>query len=152
MGRREHAGGVPESESSFGEIHPLVGFDYDAIDGPPAEDTRSVAEFAEALGEILRWLNPKPQWEDGRCKPRAVYMRVMALSFMLQPESIGVESQKELAKRLGVSRSWLNHVVQDFVTRYGFTAQHLKLANPPKPSAKRRRRAAQGTSQGTPWG
>ena len=146
-GRREHAGGVPDSERSFGEIHPLVPFDFDAIE-PPKPDTRTVAEFSEALGRILQWISPSPPWEDGRRGPRAVYLRVMVLAFMLQPESLGVTNQKELAKKLGVSRSWLNEVVQSFVVEYGFTATHLKLAQQPRPG----RRRPLGSSQGKPWG
>lgn len=97
-------------------------------------------QFSDALAEILQWLV-----HYGRHQPHGVYVRVMALLYMLQPDSIGVESQKELAEKLGVSRSWVNEVVQDFVKRYGYTALHLKLAHQPrerKQRVKRKRRRA----------
>jgi len=127
--RREHAGGAPDSERSFGAQHPVVGFDYDAVDGPPPEDMRSVAEFADALTELLQWIV-----HNGNHTPHGVYVRVMVLLFLIAPHSIGITTQKHLAQRLGVSRSWVNEVVQDFVRRYNFTAIHLKLANQPKPA------------------
>ena len=125
--RREHAGGAPHSERCFGMQTPVIGFDYDAIDGPPPEEMRSMDQFSDALAEILQWLI-----HYGRHQPHGVYVRVMALLYMLQPDSIGVNSQKELAEKLGVSRSWVNEVVQDFVKRYGYTALHLKLAHQPR--------------------
>ena len=128
--RREHAGGSQPRGMVGSQPHGVCGFDYSALDGPPPEDVRSVEEFTEALGELLRWLiHYAPVWEDGRNKPHGVYVRVMTLLYMVAPESIGVESQKELAKRLGVSRAWVNEIVQDFVGRFGYAALHLRLAS-----------------------
>ena len=139
MDRREHAGGVPDTERCYGVHTPVVDFDYEAIDGPTPQDMRTVEQFGDALAEICQWLV-----HYGRHRPHGVYVRVMALLYLLAPESIGIESQKELAKRLGVSRSWVNEVVQDFVKRYGYTALHLKLANQPRELAQKSRKRARG--------
>lgn len=125
--RREHAGGVPDSERSYGATHPVAPFDYDAVDGPPPEQMRSIEQFTDAMTELLQWIV-----HNGNHTPHGVYVRVMVLLFLIAPHSIGITTQKHLASRLGVSRSWVNEVVQDFVRRYGFTALHLNLAHQPR--------------------
>lgn len=135
--RREHAGGAPDSERSFGAHHPVEQFDYDAVDGPPPEQMRSIEQFTEAMTELLQWIV-----HNGNHTPHGVYVRVMVLLFLIAPHSIGITTQKHLASRLGVSRSWVNEVVQDFVQRYGFTALHLNLAYQPgekRPKRKERK-------------
>ncbi|MBH62324.1 MAG: hypothetical protein CL569_07735 [Alphaproteobacteria bacterium] len=120
--RREHAGGTPEAEQSFGEWHPLVPFDYNAVEETPKDESLyTIDEVAEALGEIVRWLV-----NDGRCQQRGVHHRAVALAFLIQPTFIGITSQVELAKRLGLSEAQTSEIVRSFVERFGFMAGHLR--------------------------
>ena len=120
--RREHAGGTPNNEQSFGEWHPLVPFDYDAVEKPDKEESvYTIDEVSEALGEIVRWI-----LNDGRFQQRGVYNRAITLAFLIQPTFIGITSQVELAKRLGLSEAQTSEIVRSFIDRFGFMAQHLR--------------------------
>ncbi len=120
--RREHAGGTPRAEQSFGQWHPLVPFDYDAVEPPPKDETvYSIDQVSEALSEIVRWM-----LNDGRFQQRGVCNRAIALAFLIQPNFIGVTSQVELAKRLGLSEAQTSEIVRSFIERFGFMAAHLR--------------------------
>ena len=120
--RREHAGGTPKAEQSFGEWHPLVPFDYDAVEPPPKNETvYTIDQVAEALSEIVQWM-----LNDGRFQQRGVVNRAIALAFLIQPNFIGITSQVELAKKLGLSEAQVSELVKTFIERFGFMAAHLR--------------------------
>ena len=129
--RREHAGGVPEVVKSYGAHHPLVDFDFDAIEQRDPE-TRSIQEFSDALVEITEWLTCT-KGRKNKCprltarRQHGIAVRVMALNYILRPHAMGVVTQKDLAQRVGVSRAWLCEVVAQFVERFGFEAQHMHI-------------------------
>jgi hypothetical protein len=131
--RREHAGGEPLAEQTFGEWHPLVPFDYDAVEQPEEDPKRySIDEIAEALSEIVRWLI-----NDGHAQRRGIYNRAIALAFLIQPNFIGTYSQVMLAKRLGLSEAQTSAIIKSFVERFGFMAVHLR--NHSREKCKRRK-------------
>ena len=124
------------TERSWGAHHPVVDFDYDGIDGKPPADLRSIEQFTEAMTNLLQWIICNG---SRKATPHGIYVRVMVLLFLISPHSIGITTQKDLAARIGCSRSWINEVVRDFVERYGFIAQHLKLTYHPRQKRPKRR-------------
>ena len=122
MDRREHQGGAPEAEQSFGQWHPLVPFDYDAVEKPePNAKEYTIDQVAEALSEITRWLI-----NDGRFQQRGVYNRAVMLAFLIHPTFVGITSQVELAKKLGLSEAQVSELVRTFMERFDFMAAHLR--------------------------
>ena len=120
--RREHAGGTPEASHIAGEWHPLIPFDYDAVESKTnTPDCYTVDQVSEALSEIVRWLI-----NDGKFQRRGIYHRAVTLAFILQPTFVGISTQAELAKRLGLSEAQTSAFVKSFTDRFGFMAQHLR--------------------------
>ena len=120
--RREHAGGSPGASHISGEWHPLVPFDYNAVESQTdTPDCYTVDQVSEALSEIVRWLI-----NDGKFQRRGIYHRAVTLAFILQPTFIGISTQTELAKRLGLSEAQTSAFVKSFTDRFGFMAQHLR--------------------------
>jgi len=98
-----------------GQWHPLIDFDYDQIDRSHPEPCLPISEYAEALSKVSRWLV-----NDGAFQKHGVAVRAVALNYFLQPDYMGCETQKQLAKRLGVSEQRIGAVVNDFQKRFKF--------------------------------
>ena len=127
--RREHAGGSPEASHIGGEWHPLVPVDYDAVEQHGhTPDCYTVEQVSEALSEVIRWLI-----NDGKFQRRGIYHRAITLAFILQPTFVGITTQTELAKRLGLSEAQTSAFVKSFTDRFGFMAQHLRTHGKAEP-------------------
>ena len=98
-----------------GRWHPLVEFDYNEVDRSTPEPCLPISEYADALGKISRWLI-----NDGSFQKPGVAVRAVALNYFLQPKYMGCETQKQLAKRLGISEERVGRVVNDFEKRFKF--------------------------------
>jgi len=81
----------------------------------------TIDQVAEALSEITRWLI-----NDGRFQQRGVYNRAVMLAFLIHPTFVGITSQVELAKKLGLSEAQVSELVRTFMERFDFMAAHLR--------------------------
>jgi hypothetical protein len=81
---------------------PIVGFDYDAIDGDDDSANETAAQAGNALLGILQWIVG-----DRISEPNFVAARAYALMLLLRPSAIKFESLNEIAKYCNCTRTLL---------------------------------------------
>ena len=119
--RQEHAGGAPELGAADGRLEPVVWFDFDEIDNrlgwtePDETMTKdeTMKQAGEAFASVLEWIGA-----DGSKTARGSQARAAVVQYMVRPETFS--SQVELARELGVSKQYVNHLVCQFRDRFGF--------------------------------
>jgi len=84
-----------------GELHPIVNFDFAAIDGPESELSVSLTEMASGLSEILFWLSSSRD-------PALVAGRVHSLYTWLNPIDEPYKSLSEISRVYNVPRATLS--------------------------------------------
>jgi len=122
----------------FGAPHPHVEFDLDAIEAKPSEPI--VVDMAEAtvdrlvvaLDAMLDWLVPH------RAKPQTVMIRACVLALYVRPDALGCKNQRELARKLGVSRWVVNRQVIEFRDKFNWIAPRMHGAIARKRMKKKR--------------
>jgi hypothetical protein len=117
MSKREHAGGAPNTAYADGEVHPVVEFDYAAIDGHGGEPLYTVEDLSGAMREVFLWVV-----HDGRFRAEGVYSRAMVAAWLISPDGVKAENQSQLARKLGVSESRTARIVKSFCRRFNFVA------------------------------
>ncbi len=128
----------PNVQFVFGAPHPLVEFDYDNIEQPESkpiilemhEDT--VDRLVIALDAILDWVTPP------RAQPKTVMIRACVLSLFTRPNALGCNNQRELARKLNVSRWVINRQVVEFRNKFNWVAPRMHGAIARKRMKKKR--------------
>ena len=122
----------------FGAPHPHVEFDLDAIEAKPSEPIvvdmgeATVDRLVVALDAMLDWLVPH------RAKPQTVMIRACVLALYVRPDALGCKNQRELARKLGVSRWVVNRQVIEFRDRFNWIAPRMHGAIARKRMKKKR--------------
>ena len=109
----------------YGVTHPLTEFDFGEVDEP--ESTPVVVDMHEetvdrlviALGAILDWITPS------RAQPQTVLVRACVLALFIRPDALGCTNQRQLAKKLGVSRWVINRQVIEFREKFNWIAPRM---------------------------
>lgn len=109
----------------YGAPHPLVDFDFDEVE-PPADEPvvvdmreETVDRLVIALGAVLDWLVPS------RAKAQTVMVRACVLALFIRPDALGCTNQRQLAKKLGVSRWVINRQVIEFREKFNWIAPRM---------------------------
>jgi hypothetical protein len=109
----------------YGVPHPLTDFDFDAVEPQPDEpvvvDMRegTVDRLVIALGAVLDWVTPS------RAQPQTVLVRACVLALFIRPDALGCTNQRQLAKKLGVSRWVINRQVIEFREKFNWIAPRM---------------------------
>jgi hypothetical protein len=108
-----------------GAPHPHVDFDFEAIEAEPDEPIvldmgeETVDRLIIALDAVLDWLVPH------RAKPQTVMIRACVLALFVRPDALGCKNQRELARKLGVSRWVINRQVIEFRDQFNWIAPRM---------------------------
>jgi hypothetical protein len=122
----------------FGAPHPHVDFDFDAVEAKPAEPIvldmgeETIDSLIIALDAVLDWLVPH------RAKPQTVMIRACVLALYVRPDALGCKSQRELARRLGVSMWTVNRQAVEFRDKFDWIAPRMHGAIARKRMKKKR--------------
>ena len=103
-----------------GELHPIVNFDFAAIDGPESELSVSLTEMASGLSEILFWLSSSRD-------PALVAGRVHSLYTWLNPIDEPYKSLSEISRVYNVPRATLSKALVILRDAVGCTISGGKL-------------------------
>ena len=110
-----HGGLHRDATFESGQWHPLVEFNNGSPIDKINEPCLPMSDYADALSRLSRWLV-----NDGKFQKHGVAVRAVALNYFLNPESVDCTSQKDLAKRLGVTEQRVATVVSDFERKFKF--------------------------------
>ena len=122
----------------FGAPHPHVEFDIGAIEAKPDEPIvldmgeQTIDRLIVALDAVLDWLVPH------RAKPQTVMIRACVLALYVRPDALGCKNQRELSRKLGVSRWVINRQVIDFRNKFNWVAPRMHGAIARKRMKKKR--------------